>query len=431
MRWLGSALLLALLAALTALFLRANLGNIALFVPPYRVDVSLNLALVVLVLLLGIVYWIARAVQKMADFPEQVRLYRARREEIGGNRALVESVKNFLEGRFARAEKSARAAQSSSATAGVAALIGARAAHRMQEYGRRDEWLERAEQEADLDTARLITAAEMLTEQRDNAQALAAIDRLQAGGRRHIHAMRVALNANMQAGHWNEALKAVRLLEKRNALHPVLARKLKQASYGESMSVHRCDPAALESVWRSIPQADRELPEIALDAARLFNRCEPPLSRLAAEAIEAALQLPPSEWDGPARRLLDEYARTSAIPARDQLERVDQWLQQAPADSPLRAALLRAAGMICLREQLWGKAKAYLVESLAIDKQPETQIALARLSEAVGDEANAATNFREAALDFANRLNVLPALAHRAVARDTDHWDDDAPHLSR
>ena len=85
--------------------------------------------------------------------------------------------------------------------------------------------------------------------------------------------------------------------------------------------------------------------------------------------------------------------------------------------------------MICLREQLWGKAKAYLVESLAIDKQPETQIALARLSEAVGDEANAATNFREAALDFANRLNVLPALAHSAVARDADHWDDDAPHL--
>jgi HemY protein len=430
MRWLGSALLLALLAALTALFLRANLGNVALLVPPYRVDVSLNLALVLLLLLLGIVYWIARAVQKMADFPEQVRLYRARREEIGGNRALVESMKNFLEGRFARAEKSARAAQSSSATAGVAALVGARAAHRMQEYGRRDEWLERAEQDSDLDTARLITAAEMLTEQRDNIQALAAIDRLQAGGRRHIHAMRIALNANMQAGHWDEALKAVRLLEKRNALHPVLARKLKQASYREAMSVHGRDPAALESVWRSIPQADRELPEIALDAARWFNRCEPPLSRLAAEAIEAALQRPPSEWDGPARRLLDEYARTSAIPARDQLERVDKWLQQAPGESPLRAELLRAAGMICLREQLWGKAKAYLVESLAIDEQPETQMALARLSDAVGDEANAAANFRAAAIGFANRPDISPA-ARRSVVRDADNWDDDAPYTGR
>ena len=112
MRWLSSALLLALLAAFTALFLRINVGNVALFVPPYRIDVSVNLALLALVLLLSAVYWVARVVQKMADFPEQVRLYRARREEIGANRALVESVKNFFEGRFARAEKSARAAQS-------------------------------------------------------------------------------------------------------------------------------------------------------------------------------------------------------------------------------------------------------------------------------------------------------------------------------
>ena len=133
--------------------------------PPYRIDVSVNLALLTLVLLLGAVYWAARAVQKMADFPEQVRLYRARREEIGGNRALVESVTNFLEGRFARAEKSARAAQSSSSTAGIAALIGARAAHRMQEYARRDEWLENAELDTGVETARLVTSAEMLTEQ--------------------------------------------------------------------------------------------------------------------------------------------------------------------------------------------------------------------------------------------------------------------------
>ena len=95
MRWLSSALLLALLAAFTALFLRINVGNVALFVPPYRIDVSVNLALLALVLLLSAVYWVARVVQKMADFPEQVRLYRARREEIGANRALVESVKNF------------------------------------------------------------------------------------------------------------------------------------------------------------------------------------------------------------------------------------------------------------------------------------------------------------------------------------------------
>jgi HemY protein len=63
--------------------------------------------------------------------------------------------------------------------------------------------------------------------------------------------------------------------------------------------------------------------------------------------------------------------------------------------------LLRTAGVLCLREQLWGKARSYLTESLQIEKAPATLVALARLAEAVGDEAEAAQHFREAALGFA------------------------------
>lgn len=426
MRWLSSALLLALLAALTALFLRANLGNVALLVPPYRIDVSLNLLLVLLLLLLIAVYWAARVVQKMADFPEYVRLYRARREEIGGNRALIESIKNFLEGRFARAEKSARAAQSSTATAGIAALIGARAAHRMQEYGRRDEWLDLAESDAVIDTARLVASAEMLTEQRDNKRALSAISRIQGGGRRHIHAMRVALNANLQAGRWDEALKAVRLLDKRNALHPVLARKLKYTIYRELIAAQGRDASAIEAMWRSIPEDDQRMPEIAIEAARSANRSTPPLGRVAAEAIEAALQESPVEWDDSILNLLDEYARTPAASARDQLERVERWLTSIPQDSRLRAALLRAAGSICLREQLWGKSRSYLLEGLAIESDPSTLLALARLSDAVGDFDGAAAYYRDAALKYAAESKVMPespAAPLRTSQRDPVDWN--------
>ncbi len=401
MRWLSSALLLALLAALTALFLRTSLGNVAVFVPPYRIDVSVNLALLALVLLLSAVYWTARVVQKMADFPEQVRLYRARREEVGGNRALIESLKNFLEGRFARAEKSARAAQSTSSTAGIAALVGARAAHRMQEYTRRDEWLDLAGLDAEIETARLVASAEMLTEQRENDAALSAINLLQGEGRRHIHAMRIALSANLQAARWDEALKAVRLLEKRNALHPVLSRKLKCTIYRELLTAQSADPAALEAMWRTMPKADRKSPDVALEAARLFNEADAGLGALAIESIEGALHLPPGEWDESARSLLEEYGRAQTLSPRDQLERVEAWLKAAPSSASIRAALLYAAGTICLRQQLWGKSKAYLLESAAIDRNASTLLALARLADAIGDEREAAAYFKEAATAFA------------------------------
>jgi HemY protein len=422
MRWLTSALLLAVLAAVVALILQINAGNVAFLVHPYRIDVSLNLFIVGLVALLAVVYWAARAIQKMVDFPEQVRLYRTRREEIGGQQALIEAVRSLLEGRFARAEKAARAAQSSDTTAGVAALIGARAAHRMQEYERRDEWLHRAEGDREMQTARLVTSAEMWTEQRENDSALDAIDRLQGAGARHIHAMRIALNANLQSGRWEDALKAVRLLEKRNALHPVLAAKLKHAIYRELMLAQRHDPAALEAAWRRLPQADRAMPEIALEGARLLNVAG--RGQLAAEVIETALGKAPTAWDDMAERLLDEYARAQAFPARSQLERAEAWLAQAPPRGPIRAALLRTAGLICLREQLWGKAKGYLEDSLTEAKHPSTFLALARLAEAVGDEAETARHYREAALGFANMpapSPESPMTAMRAGVREIGH----------
>jgi HemY protein len=422
MRWLTSALLIAVLAAVVALILQINAGNVAFLVHPYRVDVSLNLLVVALVVLLAAVWWAARAVQKVADFPEQVRLYRTRREEVGGQQALIEAVRSLLEGRFARAERAARAAQSSGSTAGVAALIGARAAHRMQEYERRDEWLQRAEDDSAMQTARLVSSAEMWTEQRENDSALDAIDRLQGAGARHIHATRIALNANLQSGRWDEALKAVRLLEKRSALHPVLARKLKHAVYREQLLALKHDPAALDALWRQLPEADRRVPEIALEGARLLNLAG--RGQLAAEAIEAALGDSPSAWDEMAERLLDEYARAHAFPARGQLERAEAWLVQAAPAGPVRAALLRTAGMICLREQLWGKSKDYLQQSLSEGRHPATFLALARLAEAVGDEAEAAANFREAALGYASLpvpANESPVAALRAGARELLH----------
>ena len=403
MRWLASALVIALAAAVIALIVQINAGNVAFLVPPYRIDISLNLFIVALVILLAVVYWIARAIQKVADFPEQVRLYRARREQIGGQQALIEAVRSFLEGRFARAERAARAAQATESTAGVASLIGARAAHRMQEYERGDEWLQRAERDTALQTARLVTSAEMWTEQRRNDSALSAIERLQGAGARHIHAMRIALNANLQSGRWDDALKALRQLEKRNALHPVLARKLKHAVYRERLLAHRHDAAELETAWRGLPDIDRNVPDVALEAARLLILTG--RGQLAAEAIESALAALPEPWDEAAEPLLDEYARAQSFPARAQLERVEAWLAKAPLRGGVHAALLRTAGLICLREQLWGKARNYLQESLAEANHPSTFLALARLAETVGDEAEAARQFREAALGYSN----LPA----------------------
>ncbi len=403
MRWLFWLLLLALGAGAAAMVFETHAGNVAFFLPPWRIDLSFNLFLVLLAALLIAVWLLARWTQVLAEFPERVRLYHVRREEIGAARALREAVRLLLEGRFARAERAARTASAAAHMAGVAALLGARAAHRMQEYERRDEWLARAGEDGEMQAALLLTRAELYTEQRRNEDALEAIDKLQAAGGRYLHATRIAMNANLQAGRWADALKLVRALEKRDALHPVVAQRIKQTCYRELLQQRRFDAAELEKAWLAIPAAERRASGLTLEAARLLNLAG--RGRPAAAAIESVLGQSGIDWDETlAPRLLEEYARAQVFPSREQIERVEKWLAQPPRDPAAHAALLRTAGLLCLRDQLWGKARTYLEDSLRRMSHPATLLALARLAEATGEASEASEHYRQAALGFADLL---------------------------
>ena len=414
MKLLVWGLLLAASAIVASLFAQGEYGdhgNVVFMVPPWRIDVSLNFFLLMAgggaFLLFVAAYFAVRVV----DFPARVRAYRERREQIGSQRALREAVRALLEGRFSRAEREARAAQAAPENAGIASLLGARAAHRMQEYERRDAWLEQAALDAHLRTARLVTSAEMWAESRENVRALEALDRLHATGSRHVHAARVALSAHAQAGRWLDVLKGVRALAKRNAVHPSLARRLRLRAHRVLLGERRHDGAALEAEWNRIPAVERLIPELALEAARLFTLAG--RGQAAANALEAALS---DAWDSPVHvALLDEYARAPALPVRLRIERAEGWLAEHPRD----AALLRCLGLLCLRDQLWGKAKAYLADSLREEAHPATLLALARLAETLGDDAESARNYREAALGFA-RAAMAPSADLPLPERRTD-----------
>src|SRR4030095_10771541 len=106
--------------------------------------------------------------------------------------------------------------------------------------------------------------------------------------------------------------------------------------------------------------------------------------------------------------------------SRDQLESVEAWLKAAPSAESIRAALLNAAGMICLRQQLWGKSKAYLLESAEADRSAATLLALARLADAIGDAREAAAYFKQAAIAFASETKATvdtPAAVWRTAQR--------------
>jgi HemY protein len=192
--------ILALFATAVGLSLAAryNDGYVLIFVNPKRIEFSLTLFVLLTVLAFFLFYFFIRAAAYTLGLPERVKAFRAERARAKARHSLFDALLSSFEGRYARAAKSAASAHAAGEEPGLAALLAARAEHRMEHFGTRDEWLQRAAAaaaesgDATLNHARLMTAAELLADQRRDTEALAVLAELNQSGARHIATQRLA-----------------------------------------------------------------------------------------------------------------------------------------------------------------------------------------------------------------------------------------------
>lgn len=394
MRIFLSLLILFATAIVVAVGARFNPGNVVLFYPPYRVDLSLNFFLVLAALAFIVTHLTMNAIRSTRQMPERVAAYRRDKRDREGNRALRDALKALFEGRFGHAEKAASRAADSPDNAGLAALIGARAAHRLRRPDRRDKWLAKVPDDSSLRAARLMIAAELLIDDHQSEAALDTMRELNTSGTRHIHALRLALKANQRAANWPEVLRIVRQLDKRKALHPALSRRLRELAYDDLLSDRRHDAESIRRIWGTIPADDRIEPFVAARAAHTFN-----VNGLHDEArtiVERALE---KGWD---ERLVRAYRHSAGAEGSPgllaQIERCEQWARERPGDAELALTL----GALCLKQKLWGKAQRHLEQALSDASDPdsvrESHLKLAQLHEALNQPDLAAAHYRQCAL---------------------------------
>src|SRR6266699_532113 len=214
-------LVLSALAVALSLAMRGH-GAYALFVlHPWRAEISLNLLAILLIVVLAAAYFLLRVVWHALRLPSHVRAFRERRRDEKGRAAALGAIQALFEGQFVRAEKLASGAAELGATPGLASLLAARAAQRLRQFGRRDQWLERAKEgDGEWRLARLMTAAELLLDERRFLEARAVLRELNAGRPRHVAALLLSLRAEQGMANWDEVLRVANLLEKREAMPP-------------------------------------------------------------------------------------------------------------------------------------------------------------------------------------------------------------------
>ncbi|MGJ7490399.1 heme biosynthesis protein HemY [Variovorax sp. ZT4R33] len=409
------------IAAAVALFAGNNQGTITVFWPPWRVDLSLNLVLLLLTSLFVLVYGALRALAALFSLPHQARQWRVQQKERALHAALLDAMVQLMAGRFSRARRAAMAALAQERTLEaldvalpqarqlrvLAHLLAAESAQALQDRPARDAHLQQALNESaergvlspETREGVQLRSARWALEDHDPSAALTRLQELPQGVQRRTLALRLHLKAARQERRTPEALQTARLLAKHRAFSESAAQSIVRGLAVELLSGAH-DATQLMRGWADLEAGERQMPEVAIHAAQRMVALHGDL------AVARGWLLPVWERMVAQPDSLGAALRVRLVRALEAgLASVDaEWLariESAQRNNPRDANLQYLAGMACMKRQLWGKAQQLLLQAgMALQDAMlyrRAWRALAELAEAREDAAEAMAAWKRAA----------------------------------
>lgn len=405
-------ILLFAVAVVAATTLGTNDGLVTFYWAGWRLDVSLNLFLLVLIGTCFVLVTVIQAITSLTGLPRRAREWRVARRDRTAQAALRDALAQYFGGRYSRAQKAAQRAlmiqgdtpelaQDNEFTV-LGHLLAAGSAHRLQDRAGRDEQLRRALELArrspaarSADEGARLLAAEWALDDRDAPRALELLAELPLGVARRTHALRLKLQATRLGRQPQEALKTARLLAKHQGFSKVAAQGLLRSLAFESLDTAR-DADQLRRVWLQLDPVDRR---DAFVAARAATRAT------VLGAVDEARGWMRPFWDR-LPELSPEEREALALGLVAAVKGIGgEWLPRLEAAAqayPREGAVALAVGSALVERQLWGKARSLLELAAADTRLSATGRRsawrmLAELAQEEGDLARAASCFRSAA----------------------------------
>ena len=423
--WLVS---LFAVAVATALLASNNVGTVAIFWTPYRVDLSLNLVLFGLVMILLTLHWAQRALTALFELPRQAKRWRLQQKERSAHGALLDAMAQFMEGRFLRARKSAELVllrekslsdggeilEHAGALRCVAHILAAESAHALHDKATRQFHLDQALQEPaggfanlrqSLMEGSMLRAARWALDDRDASESLLWLDRLPLGVSRRTLAMRLRLKAARLAGESSQALDTALLLIKHRAFATEAAESMVRSLVFELIAKTH-ELGQMQRLWARLGEAQRQSTDLAIQAAQhwLSLKGDPVVMRTWLKPIWVRWQASPQTLSK-AQQLKLTQALEKSFTGQDTSEERD-WLaliESAQKSNPREPLLQFLAGRLCQKRQLWGKAQLLLSQAAPALEDPvirrQAWRSLAELAEQREDLPAALAALKKAAME--------------------------------
>ena len=362
-----------------ALFLYEDPGYVIINFRGYFVEMSVPMLAGFAIALLLAVWLIRKIIIAPRRLGEAAGRYRSARS----GQKLTRGMIAVAEGNLARGEKLLARAASTSDSPLFNYLQAARAAHLQGRDERRDEWLRLAFKETpEAANAVLLTQAEFQIDRGQHEQALATLRRLEEDTKNHAHALALMGRLYFKLEDWQALGELLPRLRKNTQLKPETLAKWTVRVHREALD-KAADADVLDHGWKNVPRKLRS--DVTLQESYFGGLMRVGLHDRAEKELAAALK---TNWLPPLVRL---FGLVEATDTTRQLKKAEGWLKTRGEDPDL----LLAAARLCLRNELWGKARSYLETVITLRPTPEAYREYGALLTQMGEADAAADAYRD------------------------------------
>ncbi|GMR16745.1 MAG: heme biosynthesis HemY N-terminal domain-containing protein [Gammaproteobacteria bacterium] len=349
-------------------------------------EMSLSLFLVLLFLSYIFGYVLVRFVFRTWNMPNKLKQWRSTQQTKKARKTSLQGLINLSQGQWKKAERLLTRAVKNSDMPLLNYLSAAKAAQKQNAPERRDHYLSLAHKSMpDADFSVKLTQAELQFAHGQNEQALATLVHLHNLSPKHSHIMVLLSKLYQQLKSWDDLRKLLPQLRKHKVFSEKELLQIEKETYVELMQHTNWNEKTdkLQQLWQSISRElkkDTNLIEIYSNKLIQLNKND--------EAELLLRNTIKKEWQP---ELVKQYGLVEST----QLEKQLTFAESLSKDHDNNPLLLLTLGRLCMYNDLWGKARAYLEASIGNKELPETYKELGLLMEYLNEPKLAAEYFKK------------------------------------
>jgi len=367
-----------IVSAFAASFLLADPGYVVINFRGYLIEMNVPMLLLLFAITVFTTWLIVKLLRAPRKLGEAAGRYRAGR---AGQR-LTRGVIEVAEGNFAKGERLLASAADVSDAPLLNYLQAARAAHLLGQHERRDGWLRRAyENMPEAANAVLLTQAELQLDQSQYEPALATLRQIEENSPDHSYALALLGRLYYRLEDWTHLSEILPRLKKFGRLEDTTLSKWSLRVHRENLE-SAADGEAVALARKQVPKDLKK--DIDLLEAYYGGLIRTRMHEKAEKELAADLR---REWRP---RLVRLFGIVEGIDPPRQLKKAENWLKKHGEDPDL----LLATARLCLRNELWGKARSYLETVISIRPTPEAYQDYGSLLTQLGEGDAAADAYR-------------------------------------